>query len=213
MLLKRRCPCAAGSVIAVIALAVSLFVVAAPAGASPGPHQPYQLADQLSPSPSPGAGRADHQRPGQGVGARRNNTTSRRFLAGGPGDAREDGQPAEGDMAPAHSCAAPRTDRRDRGVRDRRRSRLSGRRCPHSSVNDAQSAAVYSDVVVHTLNAAVNQLHVVSAKLRAERATQSRTLEAAAQAQRSAARRELSLRRRRQMQTPPCDKSRGSSTN
>jgi cell wall-associated NlpC family hydrolase len=58
----------------------------------------------------------------------------------------------------------------------------------NSSVNDAQSAAVYSDVVVHTLNAAVNQLHVVSAKLAAERATQSRTLEAAAQAQRSAAR-------------------------
>jgi cell wall-associated NlpC family hydrolase len=39
----------------------------------------------------------------------------------------------------------------------------------NSSVNDAQSAAVYSDVVVHTLNAAVNQLHVVSAKLAAER--------------------------------------------
>lgn len=37
MLLKRRRPYAVGSVIVVIALAVSLFVVATPVGASPGP--------------------------------------------------------------------------------------------------------------------------------------------------------------------------------
>ncbi len=49
-----------------------------------------------------------------------------------------------------------------------------------SSVNDAQSAAVYSDVVVHTLKAAMNQLHVVTSRLATERATQARTTAAAA---------------------------------
>ena len=55
-----------------------------------------------------------------------------------------------------------------------------------SSVNDAQSAAVYSDIVVHALSAAVDHLHKVSARLAAELTTQSRTLEAAAQSQRAA---------------------------
>jgi cell wall-associated NlpC family hydrolase len=55
-----------------------------------------------------------------------------------------------------------------------------------SSVNDAQSAAVYSDIVVHSLEAAVNQLHLVSGHLAAEQATQSRTLAARAQARLSA---------------------------
>ena len=55
-----------------------------------------------------------------------------------------------------------------------------------SSVNDAQSAAVYSDVVVHTLKAAANELHVVSSKLATERASQAKTTAAAARAQQSA---------------------------
>ena len=55
-----------------------------------------------------------------------------------------------------------------------------------SSVNDAQSAAVYSGVVVHTLKAAASQLHVVTARLAAERASQARTTAAAARAQLSA---------------------------
>ncbi len=62
-------------------------------------------------------------------------------------------------------CPPPGTDRRHRGVRDGRRPRLSGRCRSRLDVNDAQSAAVYSDIVVRTLNAAVNQLHVVSARL------------------------------------------------
>ena len=52
-----------------------------------------------------------------------------------------------------------------------------------SSVNDAQSAAVYSDIVVHSLKAAMNQLHVVTSRLAIERATQVRTTAAAARSQ------------------------------
>jgi cell wall-associated NlpC family hydrolase len=55
-----------------------------------------------------------------------------------------------------------------------------------SSVNDAQSAAVYSDIVVHSLKAAMNQLHVVTIRLAAEQATQAETTAAAARAQLSA---------------------------
>jgi cell wall-associated NlpC family hydrolase len=55
-----------------------------------------------------------------------------------------------------------------------------------SSVNDAQSAAVYSDVVVHSLKAAINQLHVMTLRLAAEQATQRETTAAAARAQLSA---------------------------
>ena len=44
-----------------------------------------------------------------------------------------------------------------------------------SSVNDAQSAAVYSDVVVHTLKVAAAELHVITLRLANERATQART--------------------------------------
>ena len=51
-----------------------------------------------------------------------------------------------------------------------------------SSVNDAQSAAVYSDIVVHTLQTAMNQLYVLRDRLSAERTTQTRTLLAAARA-------------------------------
>jgi cell wall-associated NlpC family hydrolase len=55
-----------------------------------------------------------------------------------------------------------------------------------SSVNDAQSAAVYSDIVVHSLKAAMNELHVVTDRLAAERATQARITAAALRAQLSA---------------------------
>jgi cell wall-associated NlpC family hydrolase len=56
----------------------------------------------------------------------------------------------------------------------------------NSSVNDAQSAAVYSDVVVHSLTATVDELHVVTNELAAERAAQARTTAAAAASQLSA---------------------------
>jgi cell wall-associated NlpC family hydrolase len=56
----------------------------------------------------------------------------------------------------------------------------------NSSVNDAQSAAVYSDIVVHSLKAAMNQLHVVTDTLAVERATEAKTTAAAARAQLSA---------------------------
>ncbi len=52
-----------------------------------------------------------------------------------------------------------------------------------SSVNDAQSAAVYSDIVVHSLKAAVNQLHVVQVQLAGERARQARTTASATRTQ------------------------------
>jgi len=52
-----------------------------------------------------------------------------------------------------------------------------------SSVNDAQSAAVYSDIVVHSLKAAVNQLHVVQVQLAGERTRQARTTAAATRTQ------------------------------
>ncbi|MGD0943988.1 MAG: C40 family peptidase [Acidimicrobiales bacterium] len=55
-----------------------------------------------------------------------------------------------------------------------------------SSVNDAQSAAVYSDIVVHSLKAAMSQLHVVTIRLAAEQATEAETTAAAARAQLSA---------------------------
>jgi cell wall-associated NlpC family hydrolase len=56
----------------------------------------------------------------------------------------------------------------------------------NSTVNDAQSAAVYSDIVVRSLKEAVNTLHVVTGQLAGERATQARTTAAAARTQRAA---------------------------
>jgi len=72
-------------------------------------------------------------------------------LQEGPGDAREDGQPAEGDTTPAHSCALrAQTAAIEAYVTgDGLDSQVGA--VLNSSVNDAQSAAVYSDVVVHTL--------------------------------------------------------------
>jgi cell wall-associated NlpC family hydrolase len=188
MLLKRRHPCAAESVIAVIALAVSLFVVAAPAGASPGPinrtnsqinslqARAQALAEQITNDQAKVSGAAE-QYDEQTVFLQEDRATlvktddrlktTRRQLAA---------------VRLRAQTAAIEAYVTGDGLDSQVGAVLN------SSVNDAQSAAVYSDVVVHTLNAAVNQLHVVSAKLAAERATQSRTLQAAAQAQRSAAR-------------------------
>ena len=188
MLLKRRRPCAVGSVIPVIALAVSLFVVATPAGASPGPinrtnsqinslqARAQALAEQITNDQAKVSGAAE-QYDEQTVFLQEDRATlvktddrlktTRRQLAA---------------VRLRAQTAAIEAYVTGDGLDSQVGAVLN------SSVNDAQSAAVYSDVVVHTLNAAVNQLHVVSAKLAAERATQSRTLEAAAQAQRSAAR-------------------------
>ena len=188
MLLKRRRPCAVGSVIPVIALAVSLFVVAAPAGASPGPinrtnsqinslqARAQALAEQITNDQAKVSGAAE-QYDEQTVFLQEDRATlvktddrlktTRRQLAA---------------VRLRAQTAAIEAYVTGDGLDSQVGAVLN------SSVNDAQSAAVYSDVVVHTLNAAVNQLHVVSAKLAAERATQSRTLQAAAQAQRSAAR-------------------------
>jgi cell wall-associated NlpC family hydrolase len=55
-----------------------------------------------------------------------------------------------------------------------------------SSVNNAQSAAEYSNVVLETLKTAVQQLRVVSGRLARERTVQTRTMSAAARAQSSA---------------------------
>ena len=188
MLLKRRRPCAVGSVIPVIALAVSLFVVAAPAGASPGPinrtnsqinslqARAQALAEQITNDQAKVSGAAE-QYDEQTVFLQEDRATlvktddrlktTRRQLAA---------------VRLRAQTAAIEAYVTGDGLDSQVGAVLN------SSVNDAQSAAVYSDVVVHTLNAAVNQLHVVSEELAAERATQSRTLQAAAQAQRSAAR-------------------------
>ena len=188
MLLKRRRPCAVGSVIPVIALAVSLFVVATPAGASPGPinrtnsqinslqARAQALAEQITNDQAKVSGAAE-QYDEQTVFLQEDRATlvktddrlktTRRQLAA---------------VRLRAQTAAIEAYVTGDGLDSQVGAVLN------SSVNDAQSAAVYSDVVVHTLNAAVNQLHVVSEELAAERATQSRTLQAAAQAQRSAAR-------------------------
>ena len=188
MLLKRRRPYAVGSVIVVIALAVSLFVVATPVGASPGPinrtnsqinslqARAQALAEQITNDQAKVSGAAE-QYDEQTVFLQEDRATlvktddrlktTRRQLAA---------------VRLRAQTAAIEAYVTGDGLDSQVGAVLN------SSVNDAQSAAVYSDVVVHTLNAAVNQLHVVSEELAAERATQSRTLQAAAQAQRSAAR-------------------------
>ena len=188
MLLKRRRPCAVGSVIPVIALAVSLFVVATPAGASPGPinrtnsqinslqARAQALAEQITNDQAKVSGAAE-QYDEQTVFLQEDRAT----LVKTDNRLKETRRQLTAVRLRAQTAAIEAYVTGD-GLDSQVGAVLN------SSVNDAQSAAVYSDVVVHTLNAAVNQLHVVSAKLAAERATQSRTLEAAAQAQRSAAR-------------------------
>ena len=188
MLLKRRHPCAAESVIAVIALAVSLFVVAAPAGASPGPinrtnsqinslqARAQALAEQITNDQAKVSGAAE-QYDEQTVFLQED----RAMLVKTDNRLKEIRRQLTAVRLRAQTAAIEAYVTGD-GLDSQVGAVLN------SSVNDAQSAAVYSDVVVHTLNAAVNQLHVVSEELAAERATQSRTLEAAAQAQRSAAR-------------------------
>ena len=188
MLLKRRHPCAAESVIAVIALAVSLFVVATPVGASPGPinrtnsqinslqARAQALAEQITNDQAKVSGAAE-QYDEQTVFLQED----RAMLVKTDNRLKEIRRQLTAVRLRAQTAAIEAYVTGD-GLDSQVGAVLN------SSVNDAQSAAVYSDVVVHTLNAAVNQLHVVSAKLAAERATQSRTLQAAAQAQRSAAR-------------------------
>ena len=188
MLLKRRRPCAVGSVIPVIALAVSLFVVAAPAGASPGPinrtnsqinslqARAQALAEQITNDQAKVSGAAE-QYDEQTVFLQED----RAMLVKTDNRLKEIRRQLTAVRLRAQTAAIEAYVTGD-GLDSQVGAVLN------SSVNDAQSAAVYSDVVVHTLNAAVNQLHVVSEELAAERATQSRTLQAAAQAQRSAAR-------------------------
>ena len=188
MLLKRRHPYAVGSVIVVIALAVSLFVVATPVGASPGPinrtnsqinslqARAQALAEQITNDQAKVSGAAE-QYDEQTVFLQED----RAMLVKTDNRLKEIRRQLTAVRLRAQTAAIEAYVTGD-GLDSQVGAVLN------SSVNDAQSAAVYSDVVVHTLNAAVNQLHVVSAKLAAERATQSRTLEAAAQAQRSAAR-------------------------
>ena len=188
MLLKRRRPYAVGSVIVVIALAVSLFVVATPVGASPGPinrtnsqinslqARAQALAEQITNDQAKVSGAAE-QYDEQTVFLQED----RAMLVKTDNRLKEIRRQLTAVRLRAQTAAIEAYVTGD-GLDSQVGAVLN------SSVNDAQSAAVYSDVVVHTLNAAVNQLHVVSAKLAAERATQSRTLEAAAQAQRSAAR-------------------------
>ncbi len=189
MLLKRRHPtCEVGSVVAVVALAVSLFVVAAPAGASPGPinrtnsqinslqARAQALAEEITTDQnkvSIAAEQYDEQtvllHEDQATLAKtesRLKATRRQLVA-----ARLRAQTA----AIEAYVTGDGLDSRVGAILD-------------SSVNDAQSAAVYSDIVVRSLDAAVNQLHVVSGRLAAERATQSRTLTAAALAQHAVAR-------------------------
>ena len=186
MLHKRRRPCRAGSVVAVVALAVSLFVVDAPAGASPSPinrtnsqinslqARAQALAEEITSEQnkvSMAAEQYDEQtvllQEDQATLAKTEHqlkATRREVVA-----ARIRAQTA----AIAAYVTGDGLDSQVGAILD-------------SSVNDAQSAGVYSDIVVHTLNAAVNHLHVVSARLAAELTTQSRTLEAAAQSQRAA---------------------------
>ena len=166
MLLKRRRPYAVGSVIVVIALAVSLFVVATPVGASPGPinrtnsqinslqARAQALAEQITNDQAKVSGAAE-QYDEQTVFLQEDRATlvktddrlktTRRQLAA---------------VRLRAQTAAIEAYVTGDGLDSQVGAVLN------SSVNDAQSAAVYSDVVVHTLNAAVNQLHVVEREAR-----------------------------------------------
>jgi len=124
MLLKRRRPCAVGVRHSVIALAVSLFVVAhAPAGASPGPINRTKLADQLSPSPSQALAEQITNDQAKVFGRGGNSTTTDGLLAGGPGDAREDGRPAETTRRQlSQLCGSAQQTAAIEALRDRRRA-------------------------------------------------------------------------------------------
>lgn len=65
----------------------------------------------------------------------------------------------------------------------------------NSTVDDAESASVYSNVVVQTLQSAIAQLHIVTLQLGAERAEQASTTAAAKRAQVSADRASASAQR------------------
>ncbi len=180
MLHKRRRPCRAGSVVVVVALAVSLFVVDAPAGASPSPIN--RTNSQIS----------SLEARAQALAAEITSEQNKVSMAAEQYD--EQTVLLQEDQATLakteHQLKATRREVVAARVRaqtaaiaayvtgDGLDSQVGA--ILDSSVNDAQSAGVYSDIVVHTLNAAVNHLHAVSARLVAELTTQSRTLEAAA---------------------------------
>jgi len=186
MLHKRRRPNAVGRVVVVGSLAISLFVVATPAGASPGPInrtnsqinslqvRAQALAEQITADQNKVSVAAE-QYDEQTVFLEQDQATlvkTERQL-----------------KATRRELVAARLRAQTAAIEayvtgDGLSSQVGA--VLNSTVNDAQSAAVYSDIVVHALDAAVNHLHVVSGRLATELKTQSRTLAAAAQSQRAA---------------------------
>ena len=186
MLHKRRRPCAAGSIVAVAALAASLFVVDAPAGAAPSPinrtnsqinslqARVQALAEQITADQNKVSAAAE-QYDEQTVLVQEDRTTL----------AKTEHRLKKTRLALVAARLRAQTAAIEAYVTgDGLDSQVGA--VLDSSVNDAQSAAVYSDIVVHTLSAAVQHLHAVRATLATELTTQSRTLEAAAQSQRAA---------------------------
>jgi cell wall-associated NlpC family hydrolase len=187
MLLKRRHPaCAVGSAVAVVALAASLFVVAAPAGASPGPVN--RTNSQINSLQARAQALAEQI------------TTDQNKVSVAAEQYDEQTVLVQEDQAKLAKTEVQLQATRRQLVTARLRAQTAAIEAYvtgdgldsrvgailDSSVNDAQSAAVYSDIVVHALDTAVNQLHVVSGRLATELAAQSRTLTAAAQAQHAA---------------------------
>ena len=130
MLHKRRRPYRAGSVVAVVAVAVSLFVVDAPAGASPSPINRTNSQISSLQAPRRGPRRGDHIGPEQGLDSGRAVRRADGAPAGGPGNSRQDRARAQGDPTRGRGRACPGTDSSDRCLRDRRRTRLASRRDP-----------------------------------------------------------------------------------
>jgi len=187
MLLKRRHPAGTvGAVATVFALAASLFVVATPAGATPSPinrtnsqigslqARAEALAEQITTDQNLVSAEAE-QYDEETVLLQEDQAT----LAKTQLRLKATRHQLEAVRARAQTAAVEAYVTGD-GFAAQVGAVLD------SSVNDAQSAAVYSDIVVHSLEAAVNQLHLVSGHLAAEQATQSRTLAARAQARLSA---------------------------
>jgi cell wall-associated NlpC family hydrolase len=187
MWLKRRHPVfAVGSVAAVVALAASLFVVVVPAGAAPSPID--RTSSQIN------SLQASAQALAEQITKDQNEVSAEAELY--------DEQTV---LLQEDRNKLTRTDRQlKRTQRQLVAARLRAQEAAveayvtgdgfdsqvgavlTSTVDDAQSAAVYSDIVVHALKAAVDHLHAVGAQLAAEHLTQSKTLAAAARAQRAA---------------------------
>jgi cell wall-associated NlpC family hydrolase len=186
MLLKRGGHRRSVGAVAALALLCSLFVVEAPSGASPGPinrtnsqitslqERAQALAEQIS---------TDQNEVSADAEAYDEYTVlvqqDRLKLAKTDRQLKATETQLETVRAKAESAAIE-----DYVTGDGFDSEVGG--ILDSSVNDAQSAAVYSSVVVHTLKAAAVQLHVVTRRLAAERVSQARTTSAAARAQLSA---------------------------